>query len=228
MKLLIITIFFMAMPCFSKDQLPKQESIIPIKSNYKISNRMKFSLNEVKFKSSSSTLTSTTTQKDLSITTIGYDFLISKFIADNKSFGIGIDFDLAFSNDFFNNTGIDKMNNLFLWLHRKSGAVEDLSGSIDNYVTQIDSWTSQNDDVFSINNTTFTVNTGNSPAVNFSEFQLDLNTTSATSYKVEIFKDGTSVYSETEDLYSSKLIECIFPELGFSAFCCNGCSSRKP
>jgi hypothetical protein len=110
---------------------------------------------------------------------------------------IEADFDLSFSNDFFNNTGIDKMNNLFLWLHRKSGAVEDLSGSTGNYVTQIDGWTSQNDDVFSINNTTFTVNTGNSPAVNFSEFQLDLNTTSGTSYKVEIFKDGTSVYSET-------------------------------
>ena len=43
---------------------------------------------------------------------------------------IEADFNLSFSNDFFNNVGIDKMNNLFLWLHRKSGKVEDLSGSI--------------------------------------------------------------------------------------------------
>jgi len=35
--------------------------------------------------------------------------------------------DLSFSTDFFKNTSIDKMDNLFLWLHRKSGKVEDLS-----------------------------------------------------------------------------------------------------
>jgi hypothetical protein len=110
---------------------------------------------------------------------------------------IEADFNLSFSNDFFNNTSIDKMNNLFLWLHRKSGAVEDLSGSTSNYETQIDGWTPQSDDVFSITSTTFTVNTGNAPSTDFNEFQLDLNTTSGTSYQVEIFRDGASIYSET-------------------------------
>lgn len=106
-------------------------------------------------------------------------------------------FDLPFSSDFFNNTGVDKMNDLFLWLHRKSGAVEDLEGSTDNYVTQVSGWSTRNDDVFRINSTTFTVNIGGADISNFSEFQLDLNTTSGTSYSVEIFKNGSSIYVET-------------------------------
>lgn len=52
------------------------------------------------------------------------------------------DFDeLEFSSDFFKNTDLDLFNNLFLWLHRKSGAVEDLSGSTVDYTTLIDGWT---------------------------------------------------------------------------------------
>ena len=37
-------------------------------------------------------------------------------------------FDLSFSTDFFKNTTLERFDHLFLWLHRKSGAVEDLSG----------------------------------------------------------------------------------------------------
>lgn len=36
---------------------------------------------------------------------------------------------LTFSNDFFKNKSITKMNNLFMWLHRKSGPVENLNGT---------------------------------------------------------------------------------------------------
>lgn len=36
---------------------------------------------------------------------------------------------LEFSNDFFKNTSKEEMHNLFLWLHRKSGHVENLGGS---------------------------------------------------------------------------------------------------
>ena len=41
---------------------------------------------------------------------------------------IEFDYGLEFSSDFFKNTNVDEFNNLFLWLHRKSGKVEDLSG----------------------------------------------------------------------------------------------------
>jgi hypothetical protein len=36
---------------------------------------------------------------------------------------------LTFSSDYFKNTDFDTLNNLFLWLHRKSGAVENFEGS---------------------------------------------------------------------------------------------------
>jgi hypothetical protein len=38
---------------------------------------------------------------------------------------IETDFGLSFSSDFFKNTSIEEFDHLFLWLHRKSGAVED-------------------------------------------------------------------------------------------------------
>ena len=50
---------------------------------------------------------------------------------------------LTFSNDFFKNKSITKMNNLFMWLHRKSGAVENLNGT-DETITFID-WDFDND-----------------------------------------------------------------------------------
>jgi hypothetical protein len=38
---------------------------------------------------------------------------------------------LEFTDDFFKNTTNEKFNNLFMWLSRKSGAVENLSGAIE-------------------------------------------------------------------------------------------------
>lgn len=49
---------------------------------------------------------------------------------------------LQFSTDFFRNSSITKMNNLFMWLHRKSGYIEDLSGSANNYDTKVDTFPS--------------------------------------------------------------------------------------
>ena len=51
------------------------------------------------------------------------------------------DFDLEFSTHFFKNTSIEEFDHLFLWLHRKSGAVEDLAGSTSSFETIIDGWT---------------------------------------------------------------------------------------
>jgi len=109
---------------------------------------------------------------------------------------IETDFDLEFSNDFFKNTSLEEFDHLFLWLHRKSGAVEDLSGSTAAFETQVDGWTPSDDGDYSITTTTFTVSAG-VPLSFWNEFQLVLSTASATSYNVEIFNDGTSIYSET-------------------------------
>ena len=43
----------------------------------------------------------------------------------------GYPINLTFSNDFFKNASIEQMNNLYLWLHRKSGFVENLGGTSD-------------------------------------------------------------------------------------------------
>ena len=109
---------------------------------------------------------------------------------------IEADLDLQFSSDFFKNTSITEFDHLFMWLHRKSGKVEDLSGSTAAFETQVDGWTPSNDGDYSITTTTFTVSAG-VPLNFWNDFRLTLSTVSATSYDVEIFKDGTSIYSET-------------------------------
>jgi len=109
---------------------------------------------------------------------------------------IETDFGLSFSTDFFKNTSITEFDHLFMWLHRKSGQVEDLSGSTAAFETQVDGWTPSDDGDFSITTTTFTVS-ARVPSNYWNDFRLSLFTTSTTSYDVEIFNDGTSIYSET-------------------------------
>ena len=109
---------------------------------------------------------------------------------------IETDFGLSFSTDFFKNTSITEFDHLFMWLHRKSGKVEDLSGSTAAFETQVDGWTPSDDGDYSITATTFTVSAG-VPLSFWNDFRLTLSTASVTSYDVEIFKDGTSIYSET-------------------------------
>ena len=65
-------------------------------------------------------------------------------------------YDLSFSSDFFKNTNLDEFNNLFLWLHRKSGKVEDLSG-VSEITTRVDSWADSSDGVFEMNNSNFEI-----------------------------------------------------------------------
>jgi hypothetical protein len=48
-------------------------------------------------------------------------------------------YDLKFSTDFFKNASVEEMNNMFLWLHRKSGDVEDLSGGTE-VTTLVTGW----------------------------------------------------------------------------------------
>ena len=51
---------------------------------------------------------------------------------------IEIDYDLEFSTDFFKNTDNKAFDDLYLWLHRKSGYVENLSGNTTVFSTQLD------------------------------------------------------------------------------------------
>ena len=113
-------------------------------------------------------------------------------------------FGLSFSDDFFKNTSKPEFNNLFLWLHRKSGFVENLSGSESTIETQVNGWTPSSDQAFEITSTTFTI--GGEAVYYLDRLQLELYTTSTTPYTIEILRDGTSVYFQT-GIVGNKIID---------------------
>lgn len=107
---------------------------------------------------------------------------------------IETDFNLEFSSDFFKNTSIEEFNRLFMWLHRKSGRVEDLSGSTTLFETVINGWTQQEDEPFFIYQNVFE---SLADPDDVTEFEIQLNTTDTDSYNIEIRRDGTTVYSKS-------------------------------
>jgi hypothetical protein len=127
---------------------------------------------------------------------------------------IETDFDLEFSTDFFKNTSVEEFDHLFLWLHRKSGAVEDLEGSISSFETIIDGWTpvtvSKSGEPYSFvltettltsNVPTFGLTSGTTPSAptarGLTEFKVELTTTDTDAYDVVLQRDGTTVFSKT-------------------------------
>ena len=110
---------------------------------------------------------------------------------------IEAELDLEFSSDFFKNTSLREFDHLFLWLHRKSGAVEDLSGTISKITTQVDGWTPENTSpLVNITNTTLTINAGTVGRTN--RLELQLSAPVGGSYDIEILRDGQSVYNNTD------------------------------
>jgi hypothetical protein len=124
------------------------------------------------------------------------------------------DFDLEFSTHFFKNTSVEEFDHLFLWLHRKSGAVEDLEGSISNFETIIDGWTpvtvSKSGEPYSFvltettltsNVPTFGLTSGTTPSAptarGLTEFKVELTTNDLDAYDVVLQRDGTTVFSKT-------------------------------
>lgn len=127
---------------------------------------------------------------------------------------IETDFGLSFSSDFFKNTSIEEFDHLFLWLHRKSGAVEDLSGSTSTFETTIDGWTpvtvSKSGEPYSfvLTETTLTTNiptfgltSGSSPSAptarGLTDFEVQLTTSDTDEYDIALLRDGTSVFNKT-------------------------------
>ena len=106
---------------------------------------------------------------------------------------IEADYGLEFSSDFFKNTSLEEFDHLFLWLHRKSGKIEDLSGGT-KFDTHVDGWTPQDDGVFYIDTRTFTSEQFPEFVI---EFELDLVTASTDPYDVRIELNGDAVYTKT-------------------------------
>ena len=125
---------------------------------------------------------------------------------------IETDFDLQFSNDFFKNTSIEEFDHLFLWLHRKSGAVEDLSGSTSTFETIVDGWTPVTvsgsafgkSATFTLTETTLTSDvatfgtTGSSATEQgLGIFNVALTTSDTDAYDIALLRDGTNVFNKT-------------------------------
>ena len=125
---------------------------------------------------------------------------------------IETDFDLQFSNDFFKNTSIEEFDHLFLWLHRKSGAVEDLSGSTSTFETIVDGWTPVTvsgsafgkSATFTLTETTLTSDVatfgttgGGSTQQGLGSFNVALTTTDTDAYDIALLRDGTNVFNKT-------------------------------
>ena len=123
---------------------------------------------------------------------------------------IETDFDLSFSSDFFKNTSLEEFDHLFMWLHRKSGAVEDLSGSTTTFETIVDGWTPTTitspftSYTYTLTNTTLTTTVptfgstgGGSTVSGLSRFEIELETTDVDEYDVALLRDGTNVFNKT-------------------------------
>jgi len=111
---------------------------------------------------------------------------------------------ISFSSDFFKNTSKKEFDNLYLWLHRKSGAVENLGGTTAT-TTLVSGWTNENDGEFRmLNNNTFrTLVSSSDPFL--TELRVSLFTTDTDSYDIRLERDGNTVYTKTGQVGSIAL-----------------------
>ena len=114
-----------------------------------------------------------------------YAIRVSKIVEAIES-----DYSITFSNDFFNSSNLP-YHNLFFWLHRKKGSVENLGGLPSSLVT---GWTIStppyNTDTRMISATTLSVF---GDVNSYSIFILILTTASTESYRVSVLLDGVEV-----------------------------------
>lgn len=115
---------------------------------------------------------------------------------------IATKYNLTFSDDFFNSSN-EHYYNLFLWLHRKKGAVENVSGINQSIISAWDT-TSLGDTLTQmISNTTLRV----SGDINrYDNYGLSLTSTTTSTYRVSLQKDGVEVYN-TGNVTGSVTIE---------------------
>jgi len=100
-------------------------------------------------------------------------------------------YNLTFSNDFFNSTNLPYYS-LFMWLHRKKGNVE--SGSAAAFVNTIDGWAVATDVKSEmINTSTFRINN----ADNVNSLVLKLSRSLTNPYDISIQRDGQVIFTRS-------------------------------
>ena len=100
-------------------------------------------------------------------------------------------YNLTFSNDFFNSTNLPYYS-LFMWLHRKKGNVE--SGSAAAFVNTIDGWAVASDVKSEmINTSTFRINNDD----NVNSLVLKLSRSLTNPYDVSVKRDGQVIFTRS-------------------------------
>ena len=105
-------------------------------------------------------------------------------------------FDLQFSSDFFKNTNIPEFNDLFLWLHRKSGEVLNSSGN-KKIETRVNEWVYTEDFPYKIDEGYFDIYSDTQYITSLSLFLDPLN--DSTEYDIRIDFNGEKVFSSVNN-----------------------------
>lgn len=102
---------------------------------------------------------------------------------------------LRFSNDFFKNTTNERFDGLFMWLHRKSGDVENF-GSSSEVETIIDNFNTGQQGEFFMFDGNLTSGSIENPSLNLDRFRLDLNVAgdNTDEYKIRVTRNGITVF----------------------------------
>jgi len=106
---------------------------------------------------------------------------------------------LAFSNDFFTSSNLPYYN-LFMWLHRKKGSVQNESDS--KFTNLVNGWTVQTDLNSSMINTSTLKITG--PSV--TSALLRLNRSNTTPYDVIVKRNGQTIVADSNVTLTNKII----------------------
>ena len=112
---------------------------------------------------------------------------------------------LTFSNDFFTNTN-DVYDHLFMWLHRKSGAPEQVVSTgteVQILETPVDNWTPTSGNTYAnmVDDSTLRITSDwddDNRLGSSTNMQLVIESTDSVSYGIKVYKDGVLRREETE------------------------------
>lgn len=123
-------------------------------------------------------------------------------------------YNITFSDDFFNDNTNEKFYNLFMWLHRKSGDVEQATQVDFVFTTLTDLVAVQQQGISSVSNGVINVNIPNNglePAF----FIVNLTTLSANNYSVKVIRNGGFVVGELNSVSGNQQLTIAAGSNGF-------------
>ena len=117
-------------------------------------------------------------------------------------------YNITFSNDFFNDNTNEKFYNLFMWLHRKSGDVEQ-AAQVEVLYTRLDDLvvkTGSDEEISTVSNGVITVNAIGIRTPLFLRYTLDPVDNTAV-YNVRVLRDGGTVVGELNGVNDTQTLQ---------------------